>query len=667
MEVEESVKSGEESINDSLEEKVDKNSNESNGKRKDNGFNKKSSKWWVYLLIALALVIIVLLLLLLRGCGSDKYKIKIHNRDDIIEVDSNFKLSDLEVDGGVASFLVDSDGNVLDPSDKLDSSKEYSTHLIPEGKETVKVTYINGSKIFSIKYQKGAGLLFPKVLKKKGFIFLGWQDQDTLDYPAHMSPVLKDMTLVAQYVKPDIKGGICKLNCDTNKDDICDKNCDTDNDGKPDTNIDTNDDGVCDLNCDTDHDNKCDYNCDTNNDGTCDENCDEKIGVVTQNQDVNYTCDMYHGLGVEGTEDTFVSATLDGKNIEPTKFIYGKYAYFDFTSYKGTGSKHTLKYTNILTDQTGQKYYLIFEINLKFAGNCDTKDDEVVNVEYTTKNTVKCNEYSSGFSTNTSNIVEKGLKINENSEIKLLEAKLDGDSDKVKVNCTLDKDKFGWGFKYTTYDDVKELVETRRGKTTTDVCIFEVITDGKKYVVTYNQTNTYDNCSNDTNNNNTNNNTNNNSSSTYTCPNGYTLSGTKCVGLEKAPCPSGYTDQGNGCSKDIVSDVLYGCDSPAAGSYAENGRCYDANGYEIPGLLPNPYCTNGATLNATGDKCIFNDYIRKTCPSGTSAEYTDNGLMCEKTIDATVKYSCSSYGSDYKLNGNNCIKTSTETINATKK
>ena len=37
-----------------------------------------------------------------------------------------------------------------------------------------------------------------------------------------MSPVLKDMTLVAIYVKPDIEGGICKLNCDTNKDDICD-------------------------------------------------------------------------------------------------------------------------------------------------------------------------------------------------------------------------------------------------------------------------------------------------------------------------------------------------------------------------------------------------------------------------------------------------------------
>jgi len=76
---------------------------------------------------------------------EEKYKIIIHNGDDIIEVDDNFKLSDLIVEGGIVSFLVDSDGHIVDPSEKLDSSKEYSVHIIPDGKEKVKVTYINGS------------------------------------------------------------------------------------------------------------------------------------------------------------------------------------------------------------------------------------------------------------------------------------------------------------------------------------------------------------------------------------------------------------------------------------------------------------------------------------------------------------------------------------------
>lgn len=93
------------------------------------------------------IIIILVFILLLRSCGNgNKYKIKIHNGNDIIEVDSNFKLSDLDVDVGTVSFLVDSDGLVVESNKKPEKDKEYSTHIIPQSKEIVKVTYINVDK-----------------------------------------------------------------------------------------------------------------------------------------------------------------------------------------------------------------------------------------------------------------------------------------------------------------------------------------------------------------------------------------------------------------------------------------------------------------------------------------------------------------------------------------
>ena len=126
---------------------------------------KKKNNWWKP--VALIVLIIIIILLLLTKCSkgknddNKKYKIKIHNGDEIIEVDKDFKLSDLEVDGGIVGFLVDSDGHVVDPSKELDPEKEYSVHIIPEGKEKVKVTYVNGDYSFTVEYQKGSGLLFP--------------------------------------------------------------------------------------------------------------------------------------------------------------------------------------------------------------------------------------------------------------------------------------------------------------------------------------------------------------------------------------------------------------------------------------------------------------------------------------------------------------------------
>ena len=119
---------------------------------------------------------------------------------------------------------------------------------------------------------------------------------------------------------------------------------------------------------------------------------------------------------------------------------------------------------------------------------------------------------------------------------------------------------------------------------------------------------------------------------TYSCPSGYTLNGTKCskktTNTKNATastkttysCPSGYTLNGTKCSKKTT-----------------------------------------ATKNATANK-----KTTYSCPSG----YTLNGTKCNKvttssinaTANKTTTYSCSS---GYTLNGTKCSKKTTDTKNAT--
>ena len=119
---------------------------------------------------------------------------------------------------------------------------------------------------------------------------------------------------------------------------------------------------------------------------------------------------------------------------------------------------------------------------------------------------------------------------------------------------------------------------------------------------------------------------------TYTCPSGYTLNGTKCskkttstknaTASKKTTytCPSGYTLNGTKCIKETSS-----------------------------------------TKNATANK-----KTTYSCPSG----YTLNGTKCNKTTTSTINatankkttYTCPS---GYTLNGTKCSKTTTSTINAT--
>ena len=348
--------------------------------------SKKKGKWWIYAIIIVLLIIIVVLLLL-KGCGkSNKYKIKLHYGDEVIEVDENFNLADLVVEGGKISFLVDSDGKIVAPGSKLDKDKEYSGHLIPDGKETVKVTYKWDNDSLVIEYQKGSGLLFPaKNPTKSGYVFYAWKYEDIDDYPIYMMPVEQDMTLIAEFVKEESEDGKCTINCDTDKDGICDLNCDKNGDGTPDTNIDTNEDGIPDTNIDTDGDGTPDTNLDTDGDGKCDSTCEEeKIAIKVTNNTIDFGCELYPGVYI-GIEDKYlVSATLDGKEIKPCTDCFWGATAFDFTEYYNSGKNMKLVANFVITDGNNQKYYLRAEADLIFAKDCDKTDKEI---------TYKCEDY----------------------------------------------------------------------------------------------------------------------------------------------------------------------------------------------------------------------------------------------------------------------------------
>lgn len=357
---------------------------------KENNKLQKKKKYRIY---AAVVIIIIIILLLLHSCGAGKkYKIKLHYGDEVIEVDQNFKLGDLDVDGGKITFLVDSDGHVVDPNSKLDSKKEYSAHIIPDGKEKVKVTYKTDNSSLTIEYQKGAGLLFPSDPVKEGYIFIGWKDESIDDYPIYMMPVDHDMVLVAVFEKSVENDGKCTLNCDTNKDGKCDINCDTNGDGKPDKNIDTNGDGKPDLNVDLDHDGKCDLNCDTNKDGKCDLNCDShdtKMEYVYSEDEVHFGCDST-GFDLFLKKSTeLAEAIIDGKVVEPDEWNMNanseqKYAGWttSISEYFQSGKTISFVATLISVDQTGQKYYKIANIKLIFPGDCK-KEEEIDDIPST--------------------------------------------------------------------------------------------------------------------------------------------------------------------------------------------------------------------------------------------------------------------------------------------
>ena len=143
--------------------------------------------------------------------------------------------------------------------------------------------------------------------------------------------------------------------------------------------------------------------------------------------------------------------------------------------------------------------------------------------------------------------------------------------------------------------------------------------------------------------------------SVNSCPSGYTLSGSKCNKTTYS-CPSGYSLSGSKCNK-----TTYSCPSgySLSGSKCNKNVYSCPSGYTLSGNKCNRSvyaCENGYTLN--GSKCSKTTY---SCPSGTDVqEGSGSSLKCYRVVSGSVSYKCDD--SSYKLNGTSCVKTVTETV-----
>lgn len=180
---------------------------------------------------------------------------------------------------------------------------------------------------------------------------------------------------------------------------------------------------------------------------------------------------------------------------------------------------------------------------------------------------------------------------------------------------------------------------------------------------------------------------------TYTCPSGYTLSGTKCVKSTESivtatikktyTCPTGYTYSGGTCKKGYISTVdatktvTYSCPS----GYALNGSvCYKTTTTTIDATKTIKYsCEEGYTISGTSCVRSTKTVTRQTFTSARSgSEYklvsVDTRSACtgcayityytydvttsstsSKAATSTTAYTCPS---GYTLAGTKCAKTS---------
>ena len=173
---------------------------------------------------------------------------------------------------------------------------------------------------------------------------------------------------------------------------------------------------------------------------------------------------------------------------------------------------------------------------------------------------------------------------------------------------------------------------------------------------------------------------------TYSCPSGYTLNGTKCNKVTISSinatankkttysCPSGYTLNGTKCSKtttatkNATANTTYG-DWVYQGKYTFNSIQYTSDTRKVVRVSSsiNTDCTTNCTTN-TWTYLVYNRSKKTTysCPSG----YTLNGTKCSKkttdtknaTASTKTTYSCPS---GYGLGGTKCYKGSMTTKNAT--
>ena len=138
----------------------------------------------------------------------------------------------------------------------------------------------------------------------------------------------------------------------------------------------------------------------------------------------------------------------------------------------------------------------------------------------------------------------------------------------------------------------------------------------------------------------------------YTCPEGYTKNGTKCIksttGATIDATPS------YGADETIIKDAKY---NNSGTIYADPIKSEADTTY----TCPEGYTKNGAYCIKYTDAIEKNGDTTYTCPEG----YTKNGTKCVKSYTATYKEGATSYTcpNGGKLDGKNCVITSEATSN----
>ena len=146
---------------------------------------------------------------------------------------------------------------------------------------------------------------------------------------------------------------------------------------------------------------------------------------------------------------------------------------------------------------------------------------------------------------------------------------------------------------------------------------------------------------------------------TYSCPSGYTLNGTKCkkttTDTKNATastkttysCPSGYTLNGTKCSKKTTA---------TKNATANKKTTYSCpSGYTLNGTK----CSKKTTDTKTATK---NEKLTYSC---SNKDYTLNGDKCTKTVDVYTKYTYYRYQEKKFISGTRDIKWSTSKTDST--
>ena len=185
---------------------------------------------------------------------------------------------------------------------------------------------------------------------------------------------------------------------------------------------------------------------------------------------------------------------------------------------------------------------------------------------------------------------------------------------------------------------------------------------------------------------------------TYSCPSGYTKSGSKCTKTTTSTidatastsytCPNGGTRDGNKCTLTVsaTANTTYSCPSGYTRSGSTCTKTYNATAKEGAGSYT---CPDGGTLNGSKctitknatakegdktytcpDKYTFNENTKKceykvnatenkiysyTCPIGYTKSGEGEQTICSKQEKVSGKYYCED--SAAVLNGTKCIKT----------